>query len=99
LASSVVSAGNRWKRWGFRGKGANAMPKRQSHLGNTGGFSLSRGQHYGKYTEAAPFFPVRNGLSYKTVAFDLETLQVLGKLHLETQNFQDQVRLLQQGLP
>jgi hypothetical protein len=36
LGSSVVSTGNRWKRWVFRGKCANAMPKRQSHLGNTG---------------------------------------------------------------
>jgi hypothetical protein len=32
----VVSAGGCWKRWGLRAKGANAMPKEPSHLGNTG---------------------------------------------------------------
>src|SRR5262249_29845900 len=36
LGSSVVSAGSRRKRCVFRGKGANAVPKRPSHLGNPG---------------------------------------------------------------
>jgi hypothetical protein len=50
------------------------------------------------YTEATPFFPVRNGLRCKTVAFNLEALQVLGESHLEAEDFQVQIGLLQQGL-
>ena len=40
-----------------------------------------------------------NGLGCEAVALDLQALQVLGDSHLEAQDFQNQVGLLQQGLP
>ena len=40
-----------------------------------------------------------NRLGCEAVALDLEALQVLGEPHLEAEDFQDQVGLLQQGLP